>query len=124
MPDEGLPLRFADWFAGRGWTVRDHQLAMVAKGREDADVLLVESTYGDRMHPQEDDGATLARVVTETHARGGKVIIPAFAIGRVEELLYWLFRLEDDGRRWPCRSRRRSRPADRFRPAPSTPAPS
>ncbi|HEX6215397.1 MAG TPA: MBL fold metallo-hydrolase [Vicinamibacterales bacterium] len=64
----------------------------------DADVLLLESTYGDRVHPQEDDGQTLARIVTETHARRGKVIIPAFAIGRVEELLYWLFKLEDQGR--------------------------
>ena len=64
----------------------------------DADVLLVESTYGDRIHPPEDDGAALARIITETHARGGKVIIPAFAIGRVEELLYWLFKLEDQGR--------------------------
>ncbi|HYB97190.1 MAG TPA: MBL fold metallo-hydrolase [Vicinamibacterales bacterium] len=63
-----------------------------------ADVLLVESTYGDRKHPDEDDGARLARIITETHARGGKVIIPAFAIGRVEELLYWLFKLEDAGR--------------------------
>ena len=64
----------------------------------DADVLLIESTYGDRIHPAEDDGATLARIITETFARGGKVIIPAFAIGRVEELLYWLFKLEDEGR--------------------------
>lgn len=64
----------------------------------EADVLLVESTYGDRAHPPEDDGATLARIITETHAKRGKVIIPAFAIGRVEELLYWLFRLEDQGR--------------------------
>jgi len=64
----------------------------------EADVLLVESTYGDRAHPGEDDGATLARIITETVARRGKVIVPAFAIGRVEELLYWLFRLEDEGR--------------------------
>jgi metallo-beta-lactamase family protein len=64
----------------------------------DADVLLLESTYGDRLHPPEDDGQALARIVTETHARGGKLIIPAFAIGRVEELLYWLFKLEDQGR--------------------------
>lgn len=61
----------------------------------EADVLLVESTYGDRLHPAEDDGAALARVVSESFARRGKLIIPAFAIGRVEELLYWLFRLED-----------------------------
>jgi metallo-beta-lactamase family protein len=64
----------------------------------DADVLLVESTYGDRLHPAEDDGATLARIVSETMQRRGKVIIPAFAIGRVEELLYWLFKLEDEQR--------------------------
>ena len=64
----------------------------------DADVLLLESTYGDRVHPQEDDGQALARIVTETRARRGKVIIPAFAIGRVEELLYWLFKLEDQER--------------------------
>ena len=64
----------------------------------EADVLLLESTYGDRLHPAEDDGAMLARIVKETFARGGKVIIPAFAIGRVEELLYWLFKLEDEGR--------------------------
>jgi metallo-beta-lactamase family protein len=64
----------------------------------EADVLLCESTYGDRIHPNEDDGATLARIIKETFARRGKVIVPAFAIGRVEELLYWLFKLEDEGR--------------------------
>ena len=63
----------------------------------DADVLLLESTYGDRAHPPDDGGAALARMVRDTHARRGKVIIPAFAIGRVEELLYWLFTLEDAG---------------------------
>jgi metallo-beta-lactamase family protein len=64
----------------------------------EADMLLLESTYGDRAHPAEDNGATLAGIVTETSRRGGKVIVPAFAIGRVEELLYWLFKLEDEGR--------------------------
>lgn len=64
----------------------------------EADVLLVESTYGDRLHPPEDNGAAFAAVVQDTVARRGKLIIPAFAIGRVEELLYWLHRLEDEGR--------------------------
>jgi metallo-beta-lactamase family protein len=64
----------------------------------DADVLLVESTYGDRIHPPDDDGESLARIIKETFARRGKLIVPAFAIGRVEELLYWLFKLEDEGR--------------------------
>jgi metallo-beta-lactamase family protein len=60
-----------------------------------ADVLLVESTYGDRLHKADDHGDALARIVTTTAARGGKLIVPAFAIGRVEEVIYWLKRLED-----------------------------
>jgi metallo-beta-lactamase family protein len=61
----------------------------------EADYLLVESTYGDRLHEPDDDGERLAHIVNDTAARGGKVIIPSFAIGRVEEVLYWLKRLED-----------------------------
>ena len=64
----------------------------------EADYLLVESTYGNRVHERDDDGAQLAEVVTATANRGGKLIIPAFAIGRVEELLYWLKRLEEQKR--------------------------
>jgi metallo-beta-lactamase family protein len=64
----------------------------------DADYLLVESTYGNRVHEEDDDGSRLAEVITTTAERGGRVIIPAFAIGRVEELIYWLKRLEDERR--------------------------
>jgi metallo-beta-lactamase family protein len=60
-----------------------------------ADYLLVESTYGDRLHEQDDDGTRLAAIVTDAARKGGKLIIPAFAIGRVEELLYWLKKLEE-----------------------------
>ncbi len=63
-----------------------------------ADVVLVESTYGDRDHGPDDDGLQLASIVRETAERGGKLIIPAFAIGRVEELLYWIRRLEQERR--------------------------
>lgn len=63
-----------------------------------ADALLLESTYGDRQHDQDDEGAQLSEIVNAAAARGGKLIIPAFAIGRVEEVLYWLKRLEDDRR--------------------------
>jgi metallo-beta-lactamase family protein len=63
-----------------------------------ADYLLVESTYGNRLHPDDDEGAQLAAVVNDTAKRGGRVIIPSFAIGRVEELIYWLKRLEDEKR--------------------------
>jgi metallo-beta-lactamase family protein len=64
----------------------------------EAGVLLVESTYGNRVHPVDDNGEPLAAIVGETAAKGGKVIIPAFAIGRVEEVLYWLNRLEEERR--------------------------
>jgi metallo-beta-lactamase family protein len=64
----------------------------------EADYLLVESTYGDRLHEQDDNGDRLAAIVTETAQKGGKLIIPAFAIGRVEELIYWLKRLESEQR--------------------------
>jgi len=61
----------------------------------EADILLLESTYGDRLHEPDDGGARLASIVTDAAARGGKLIIPAFAIGRVEEVIYTLKRLED-----------------------------
>ena len=63
-----------------------------------ADVVLVESTYGDRDHVVDDHGEQLAQVIRSTIERGGKLIIPAFAIGRVEELLYWMRRLEQERR--------------------------
>jgi metallo-beta-lactamase family protein len=65
---------------------------------EHADTLVVESTYGNRVHEADDGGAALAAIVSRTIARGGRVMIPAFAIGRVEEVIYWLKRLEDEGR--------------------------
>ena len=63
-----------------------------------ADVVLMESTYGDRDHLEDDGGAQLVEVIQDTAGRGGKLIIPAFAIGRVEEVLYWIRRLEHQRR--------------------------
>jgi metallo-beta-lactamase family protein len=63
-----------------------------------ADVVLVESTYGDRDHEPDDSGAQLAAIIKQTAGRGGKLVIPAFAIGRVEELLYCVRRLETERR--------------------------
>jgi metallo-beta-lactamase family protein len=64
----------------------------------DADVLLLESTYGDRDHAPDDNGEAMAQVIGETWRRGGKLIIPSFAIGRVGELLYWVEQLEREKR--------------------------
>jgi len=62
---------------------------------EEADVLLLESTYGNRLHEPDDDGARLAQIVNEAVERGGKLIIPSFAIGRVGDVIYWLDKLEE-----------------------------
>src|SRR5437762_3701979 len=63
-----------------------------------ADVLLVESTYCDRLHEPDDHGDRLATIVNAAVQRGGKLFVPAFAIGRVEEVVYWLKHLEDEKR--------------------------
>lgn len=64
----------------------------------EADYLLVESTYGSRLHPAANDAKEqLGRVIRETFEQGGKVIIPAFAVGRTQELLYYLRELYESG---------------------------
>ena len=62
-----------------------------------ADYLVVESTYGDRIHPNMDPGAALKEVIERTTRRGGTVVIPAFAIGRTQSLLYQLWLLKKAG---------------------------
>ena len=57
---------------------------------EEADYLLVESTYGNRAHPQKDPDGDLATIINETAKRGGMTVIPAFAVGRTQTLLYML----------------------------------
>lgn len=62
-----------------------------------ADVLLLESTYGDRTHAQ-DPAAELARVAREAAIRGGALLVPAFAVGRTQTLIWLLRQLEREGR--------------------------
>ncbi len=65
---------------------------------EATDVLVVESTYGDRRHPPSDTLDQLAEVFEETFARGGVVIVPAFAVGRAQHLLHCVAELRKAGR--------------------------
>jgi metallo-beta-lactamase family protein len=60
---------------------------------EQTDYLLVESTYGDRQHPAEDPEAQLADVITRTALRHGITLVPSFAVGRAQLLMYHLYRL-------------------------------
>jgi metallo-beta-lactamase family protein len=64
---------------------------------EAADYLLIESTYGDRLHPREDTMSRLADVLNRTFARGGVVVIPAFAVDRTQTLLHYIARLKAAG---------------------------
>jgi len=65
---------------------------------EQADYMIMECTYGDKPHANPQEAyAELQGVVQRTAARGGKVIIPAFAVGRTQELVYCLHRMMDSG---------------------------
>jgi metallo-beta-lactamase family protein len=63
-----------------------------------ADVLLCESTYGDREHETGDPAEQLAAIVNRVAKRGGVIVIPAFAIGRTQTFMYYLRQLEDQQR--------------------------
>ncbi len=62
-----------------------------------ADVLLIESTYGDRLHPDDDAQARLGDIIRTTTRRGGSVLLPSFAVGRAQALLLVLQRLKAAG---------------------------
>jgi metallo-beta-lactamase family protein len=62
-----------------------------------ADYLVVESTYGNRRHEQSDPQQLLGQIICETVARGGTVVIPAFAVGRAQLILYYLYQLREAG---------------------------
>jgi metallo-beta-lactamase family protein len=63
-----------------------------------ADVLICESTYGDREHEDGNPAELLAQVVNRVVKRGGSIVIPAFAIGRTQTFMYYLRQLEDQQR--------------------------
>lgn len=64
---------------------------------ERTDYLIVESTYGDRRHDPADPLVLLAKTIQETISRGGVVVIPSFAVGRAQELLYYMHQLKQSG---------------------------
>jgi metallo-beta-lactamase family protein len=78
---------------------RDHDLLMAPPERiAHADVLLIESTYGDRVHPADDPLQRLAEAISTTVERGGSVLLPTFAVGRAQALMLAIHRLKQAGR--------------------------
>ena len=65
----------------------------------DADYVVMESTYGDRSHGDRPDYvAMLTEVIQHTFDRGGSVVIPSFAVGRTQEMLYFIRQIKEEGR--------------------------
>jgi len=65
---------------------------------DEADYIVVESTYGNRIHPDFDVKTRLAEIINDTARRGGHVLIPSFAIGRTQQLVYLIRELEEENR--------------------------
>jgi len=95
IEEKGRKLRF--WFSG---DIGRPELTLIRDPvlPSKADILLMECTYGDRRHPPPDQAyEQLRNIVKDTLGRGGKVIIPAFAVGRTQEIVYNLHRMTDAG---------------------------
>ena len=74
---------------------RPQDLLMKAPARiKQADYLVMESTYGNRLHEKSDPKIKLARIINETVNNKGVVVIPVFAVGRAQELLYYIHLLK------------------------------
>ena len=90
-------------FTGDIGRVHDHKVApgkVVHSGPQEgeaADLVVMESTYGNRMHPKEDPLPELASMITETANRGGSVIVPAFAIERTQKFVFIVKHLIESG---------------------------
>jgi metallo-beta-lactamase family protein len=74
------------------------EVMMPPESVESADYLVVESTYGDRLHDRASPYDAIADIVARTVHRGGTVVIPAFAVGRAQSVLYYLEVLKKNGR--------------------------
>tara|TARA_R110002096_G_scaffold416576_2_gene619290 strand:- start:108135 stop:109490 length:1356 start_codon:yes stop_codon:yes gene_type:complete len=62
------------------------------------DYLLIESTYGDRLHGKTDPATELAQVINSAAAKGGTILIPTFAVGRAQSIIYYIHGLKKSGR--------------------------
>lgn len=78
---------------------RPHDPVMAPPSQiQSADYLILESTYGNRLHPDIDVLKQLEEVINSTFAKGGTVVIPAFAVGRTQILLYYIYKLKQEKR--------------------------
>lgn len=81
-------------FSGDLGRFRFHPLVRAPQAVDNTDILILESTYGDRRHPAEDPLESLRRVIMETYSHRGHLLIPSFAVGRAQQLLFLLNELK------------------------------
>jgi metallo-beta-lactamase family protein len=90
-------------FTGDIGRVRDHAIApgkVVRSGPKEgeiADLMVMESTYGNRVHPHTDPRPELAKVIRETVERGGSIVVPAFAVERTQKFVFMLKEMMEAG---------------------------
>jgi metallo-beta-lactamase family protein len=90
-------------FTGDIGRVRDHAIApgkVVRSGPKEgeiADLVVMESTYGNRVHPHTDPRPELAKVIRETVERGGSIVVPAFAVERTQKFVFMLKEMMEAG---------------------------
>jgi metallo-beta-lactamase family protein len=90
-------------FTGDIGRVRDHAIApgkVVRSGPNEgeiADLMVMESTYGNRVHPHTDPRPELAKVIRETVERGGSIVVPAFAVERTQKFVFMLKEMMEAG---------------------------
>jgi metallo-beta-lactamase family protein len=83
-------------FVFSGDVGQEHDLLMYPPKRpQEADILFIESTYGDRLHPDEDNQDHLKKIILETSGRGGNLVIPSFAVERTQVLMYMIWKLRE-----------------------------
>ena len=77
---------------------KNQPLLKVPTGTEEADYVVMESTYGNRLHSEEktDYVKELAQILQETFDRGGNVVIPSFAVGRTQEILFFIRKIKEN----------------------------
>ena len=78
---------------------KDQPIIKDPQTTDEADIVVMESTYGDRLHSEEKPNYVkeLVDILNETFAKGGNVVIPSFAVGRTQEILYFIRKIKKEG---------------------------
>ncbi len=80
------------------WVAITDDLLFPAVKPKQADYVFLESTYGNRLHPENDPGEELAQYINEAFEKGGNIVIPSFAVERAQAVMYLIWQLKKAGK--------------------------